>query len=202
VHEAVKDRRVQKTQALLRQALAALMREKPYDDIVVKEILSRADVGRSTFYTHFADKNELLRSCVHAVLSAGSAHGRRTHHPHDRDILWFSVPIFDHIENHRRGGQPATSPPGRLAMHEHLAEAIMDLIEVDVTAALRASRSPSTTGSPELVTQWIASTFVLVLNWWVESGSALSAREAEGLFRSLVSPALTGMVSPSSATSR
>lgn len=36
----------------------------------------------------------------------------------------------------------------------------------------------------------IASTFVLVLNWWVESDNPLSAREVDGLFRELVEPSL------------
>jgi hypothetical protein len=37
VHEKrIKDRQIQKTEALLRGALGALIREKPYDDIVVK----------------------------------------------------------------------------------------------------------------------------------------------------------------------
>jgi hypothetical protein len=43
-----RDRRIQKTQELLRGALASLIGEKPYDSIVVKEILDRANVGRST----------------------------------------------------------------------------------------------------------------------------------------------------------
>ncbi len=42
------DRRIQKTISLLREALVCLIAEKPYDSIVVKEILDRANVGRST----------------------------------------------------------------------------------------------------------------------------------------------------------
>jgi hypothetical protein len=41
-----KDRRIQRTEELLRGALTALIREKPYEEIVVKEILGRANVGR------------------------------------------------------------------------------------------------------------------------------------------------------------
>jgi DNA-binding MarR family transcriptional regulator len=43
----VTDRRIQKTQNLLREALVSLIHEKNYDSIVVKEILDRANVGRS-----------------------------------------------------------------------------------------------------------------------------------------------------------
>jgi len=53
----IKDRRVQKTRTLLHEALVSLIREKPYDEMVVKEILDRANVGRSTFYTHYRNKD-------------------------------------------------------------------------------------------------------------------------------------------------
>ncbi|MEM6707029.1 MAG: TetR/AcrR family transcriptional regulator, partial [Acidobacteriota bacterium] len=54
------DRRVTRTKRLLRQALMELVREKDYARITVQDILDRADVGRSTFYTHYRDKDDLL----------------------------------------------------------------------------------------------------------------------------------------------
>lgn len=180
-----KDRRIQKTEALLRGALGALIREKPYEDIVVKEILNRANVGRSTFYTHFADKDELLLSCIHDMLPPAQPGGP----------LWFSLPIFEHIESHRRSGQTTMGPEGRQAVHEHLQHAIIDLIEAEVrTACSRGSRT-ARHPSPDLLVRWIASTFVLVLDWWAESDSPLPAREADGLFRALVEPSLAEALS-------
>jgi len=62
------DRRVARTQKLLRDALHSLIRERDYDSIAVKEILDRANVGRSAFYTHFRDKDELLASSIYDLL--------------------------------------------------------------------------------------------------------------------------------------
>ena len=56
------DRRVQRTRRLLHKALMSQVLEKKYESITVQEILDVADVGRSTFYTHFQDKDELLVS--------------------------------------------------------------------------------------------------------------------------------------------
>ena len=64
----VKDRRIQRTQGLLHEALGSLIHEKSYDAISVKEILDRANVGRSTFYMHFGDKDELLLSSIRDML--------------------------------------------------------------------------------------------------------------------------------------
>jgi AcrR family transcriptional regulator len=59
--EAAKiDRRIRRTRDTLGDALVELIREKPFDDITVQEILDRAGVGRSTFYTHYRDKQDLF----------------------------------------------------------------------------------------------------------------------------------------------
>src|SRR5919198_2154855 len=56
------DRRVLRTRAALREALLALIVERGWDAVGIRDICARATVGRSTFYTHFADKEELLFS--------------------------------------------------------------------------------------------------------------------------------------------
>ncbi len=186
-----RDRRVQKTEALLRGALGGLMLEKPYDAIVVKEILHRANVGRSTFYTHFADKDDLLVSCIHEVLrssrSGGRARGTATRH---EALLRFSRPIFEHIEQHRRSIQATMGPRGRQAMHRQLQHALTELTEAEVRRAHRAA-GDARAAPPELLVHWIARTFVLVLNWWVESDAPVPSAEADRVFRSLVEPVLS-----------
>lgn len=54
------DRRVQRTRALLRDALTALVEEKGYDAVTVEEITERANLGRTTFYLHYQSKDDLL----------------------------------------------------------------------------------------------------------------------------------------------
>jgi AcrR family transcriptional regulator len=187
----MKDRRIEKTEALLRGALGALIREKPYDDIAVKEILNRANVGRSTFYTHFAGKDALLVSCIHDLLRPARRGGwaRATAKPQEA-LVRFSLPIFEHVERHRRSDSANMGPRGRQVLHEHLQHAITRLIEDEVRAALRGGTHTARRASPDLLAPWIASTFVLVLNWWVESDSPLPAADADALFRALVEPSL------------
>src|SRR5688572_29080610 len=56
------DRRVTRTRRLLQDALVALVLEKGYEAVTVQEVLDRADVGRATFYAHFANREALLLS--------------------------------------------------------------------------------------------------------------------------------------------
>jgi AcrR family transcriptional regulator len=54
------DRRPQRTKRQLSKALIELVQEKRFDEITVQNVIDRADIGRSTFYTHFRDKEDLL----------------------------------------------------------------------------------------------------------------------------------------------
>src|SRR5882672_7903425 len=56
-----KDRRSARTQRSLSEALVDLIKEKRFDEITVQEVIDRADVGRSTFYSHFRDKEDLFQ---------------------------------------------------------------------------------------------------------------------------------------------
>jgi len=56
------DRRVRRTRDRLGDALVTLLQEVPFDTITVQQVLDRAGVARSTFYTHFSDKDDLLLS--------------------------------------------------------------------------------------------------------------------------------------------
>lgn len=53
------DRRVARTKRLLADTLIDLILEKGYDKVSVSTIVERADVGRTTFYAHFEDKDAL-----------------------------------------------------------------------------------------------------------------------------------------------
>src|SRR6202045_2929767 len=54
------DLRIRRTRSLLSNALVALMQEKSIDEVTVQEVLDRATVGRSTFYLHYRDKDDLF----------------------------------------------------------------------------------------------------------------------------------------------
>jgi AcrR family transcriptional regulator len=54
------DRRIQKTRKLLSESLIALILEKGYERVTIQDIIDKANVGRSTFYTHYENKEQLL----------------------------------------------------------------------------------------------------------------------------------------------
>jgi AcrR family transcriptional regulator len=186
----VKDRRIVRTESLLRQALVSLIREKNYDSIVVKEILDRANVGRSTFYSHFRDKDDLLVSGIQHIL--GSPQSKKLHptaKPYEK-IIWFSVPILQFHDEHRHAAEAGMGPRGRAVAHEHLRQVLAELIADDVRKGPQGRQKTADQIPPDLLVEYITSTFILVLNWWVESQSPLPAKEINEVFRALVLPTL------------
>jgi AcrR family transcriptional regulator len=63
----MEDKRVYKTQKHLRDTLIALLEEKPFEKITVKELCEYAHTGRATFYTYYDDKYSLLEDVFHQI---------------------------------------------------------------------------------------------------------------------------------------
>jgi len=174
------DRRVERTRNALRAALHSLVARKQYDEITLAEVLTEANIGRSTFYLHFRDKDDLLLSTVADVMTVAGVPPKGTGRSFD-SILWFSLPMFEYhahrkgMAGHRMGEQ------GRRILHRHLERAICDLIEVQVERQFRDA---------DLVRRFVASSFIFVLNWWLERKVSMTPAQIDAVFRKLVVPGL------------
>lgn len=88
------DRRILRTRHALGVAFISLLREHDWDQIRVQDICDRANVGRSTFYNHFVDKEGLL---VGGLSDLGEAIQATCGAKPDAPVFWFSRGILDHI---------------------------------------------------------------------------------------------------------
>ena len=62
------DRRQRKSRTAIFTAFNSLLGQKAYSSITVQEIIDLADVGRTTFYSHFPTKDDLLRELSAEIL--------------------------------------------------------------------------------------------------------------------------------------
>lgn len=60
----MRDLRTKKTYTLLKNALYELLSKNSFDNIKVNDICNTAMVHRTTFYSHFSDKYDLLNYCI------------------------------------------------------------------------------------------------------------------------------------------
>lgn len=184
------DRRVQKTRDLLHGALSSLIHEKPYDGIVVKEILARANVGRSTFYTHYRDKDDLLDDAIRDTLAATKVVTSKRRGCLADEVLSFSLPILEHIERHRIAGAQADAPR-HAALHDRLGPQIVRHVADELRQSRKHVGDQAPDVSNDLLARFVASSFLVALNWWIESEPSLSASDVNKSVRALLLPTLT-----------
>ena len=58
------DRRAQRTRQALLSAFVELVLTRGYETVTAREISHKANVGRSTFYLHYASKDDLLKESL------------------------------------------------------------------------------------------------------------------------------------------
>ena len=82
----------------------------------------------------------------------------------------------------------------RAILHEHLQKVLACLIADDLKRDFQGQRYLTAQMSTDFLAEYVASTFVLVLNWWLGSRSLLSPKEVDDLFRALVLPTLAAVL--------
>jgi AcrR family transcriptional regulator len=176
------DRRVQRTRRALREAMVALILERGWDGFGVQELCDRADVARSTFYVHFADKEELvggsfddLRRFIRSQAAAGDEPARP---------LAFTRGLIEHGHEQRRLFLALVGKRSGLFVQRKFRELVLDLVREDLEAALPAGpRRPA-------VVAFVGGALLELLTWSLETRSPPTPAETETLFRELVLPVL------------
>jgi AcrR family transcriptional regulator len=181
------DRRVRRTRKTLQDALISLMTEKDYEAVTVQDIIDRADVGRSTFYTHYTHKDELLRdnfaglrSLVQQPAPPEPANRRRP--------LRFSLPLFRHVHAERRLARSLFGRPGGGPVLRQIEQMLTDIVRAEL-AELFATDPPSR-APQDAVVRYVVGAYLALLTWWLDTEPALSPEEADRIFQTLVAPGI------------
>jgi AcrR family transcriptional regulator len=173
------DRRVVRTRDVLGDALLALMREKKFEEITVQQLLDRAGVGRSTFYVHYRDKDDLLLSDVEDFLN-GFAGMLKRQGASARRLLPVEE-FFAHVrDSHDLYRVLANS--GKLADVSALGQGIfaraieerMESAGVEIEPLRRSAQAHAIAGS-----------FFSLLDWWMDKGMKMEPKEMDEVFHQM-----------------
>lgn len=192
------DRRVQRTHRLLHHALMSLIAKKKYELITVQQVLDRADVGRSTFYTHYRDKDELLvngfQHFKNRLASAQASSAAAPSKSYER-IIGFSLAMFEHVNvsQYRRVLRALLDSNGGTVVRRHLHSALVGVIQPEIKAQLQKRASRHCPVSPELLTHFLVSTYLSVLTWWLNSKNPVPPKSIDEAYRQLVLPCLASI---------
>jgi AcrR family transcriptional regulator len=189
------DRRVQRTRRLLHKALMSRVLEKKYESITVQEILDEADVGRSTFYTHFRGKDELLVSGfenVKSLLRSAQLAAEAVPGKSYEKIIGFSLAMFEHAYEYRAVNRALLVSRAENVVGRQIHSALAEVIGHKVKAAMHR-RDQGSLVSAELLTHFLVSTFVSVLTWWLRAKNPMQPKEINEAYRQLVLPSLASI---------
>ena len=185
------DRRTQKTRTALQEALISLMFEKSYEAILIQEILDRANVGRSTFYTHFSDKDELLVEGLQGLkelLRKAQIATQASSNKNYEKVIGFSLAMFEHAHDHKKLYRSLVSGPGWVIVRQRIEEILVQLMKEEARTLFK--RKAASEVPFELFIHFLGATFMSVLTWWFNFKRPLPPKEIDALFRELVIPTL------------
>ncbi len=93
------DRRIRRTHKLLQEALIQLTLEKGYESVTIRDITERADVGYTTFFRHYPDKEALLTAVLQ--LMKEEFQGLLVPHSIVSDPEKTGTLVFQYVVDHR-----------------------------------------------------------------------------------------------------
>lgn len=180
------DRRSLRTRKLLSEALIALMLEKRYDKITVEDIIGRANVGRSTFYAHFLDKEDLLVRQFEDVLDLFSQHlARGEGHNGPRMSV---AALFRHVQEFQPVYEVMVWGRGIELLYQQGQVFLSKRIEADLMALLSDGKQPAVPVA--ILATHIASALVTLMRWWLDNKMPYSVERMDEIFHQLVMPAV------------
>lgn len=179
------DRRSQRTRRLLSAALLELMLEQRYDEITVQDIIDRANVGRSTFYAHYLDKEDLLISDFTRVLDTLSQHIEQRG-IENRDTPPGLEFFFQHVQTHhqlykalvRSGPIDLLYKKGHERLRHNIERHLVEMVPADQASPLLLS----------LVADSMAGTILTMLTWWLDHDMPYTPAQMDSFFHQLVLP--------------
>jgi AcrR family transcriptional regulator len=186
-------RRKLRTQALIKTATLALLSERGYEDFSVGDIAERADIGRGTFYTHYADKDAVVWEVLRESFKD---YGGATQLPdlpdcpcgHD-DGYCFWLRIFWRADHQRALYRHLLAANGAA----HLSLWVGDYLAQLVDERFEGLFGPRPTAERAYLVQFCAGALLRLLTWWLTAEESVAqtqdyvrmARQFQTILRAL-----------------
>ena len=157
------DRRQRKTREAIFRAFTGLLKEENYSKITVQQIIDRADIGRTTFYTHFETKDALLESFCTDIFDhvfSDDLDKERTHDfSHDHDVRARLKHVLYHLQDHMEYLSGILSGESRDVFMGYFKKHLKDLFSV--------VKVPYTASVPQdYLLNHMVCDFAEAVQWW------------------------------------
>jgi AcrR family transcriptional regulator len=175
------DRRVRRTRESLGDALVELIQEKPFAAITVQHVIDRANVGRSTFYAHYRDKDDLFLSDAEDFFEMMSNLLLRPGEVSRRVAP--VAELFSHVaEWHKFHAALIASGKARDVMdlgQEYFARSIKQRL-------VKLQPKPVASIILDAQAHALAGAMMSLLNWWLDHGTPVPPIQMDELYHRMV----------------
>jgi AcrR family transcriptional regulator len=178
------DRRVARTRETLTKGLQSLILRRGYESTTVADILAEANIGRSTFYAHFAGKEDLFRSGFDKLRDdLDRNHDARTFCAMESngEPFKFSLGLFEHAERYRAVYRALARENREAVALGHIRNVLRQRVSEELPAAENLGDVPR-----GLALRFTLDAFESTLAWWMDRGSDLAPADVNEIFRRLV----------------
>ena len=202
------DRRVNRTRRLLRESLMSLVVERGYDTVTIEDITNRAELGRTTFYLHYKDKEELLLESIDMIadevtekiareVSSREETGIDFNHPNRfRPILV----VFQHAAENRMLYQIILHGEGSPAAATRIRKIIYDAARMFFSVQVNQNLKVRLTEEQlALIAGYYSSSLLGYITWWLETESKYTPEQMGEYFRIFFFKGVRGFVQEGSA---
>ena len=170
------DRQSQRTRQALGEALLALMMEKGYRAVSIKDIIDRANVGRSTFYAHYADKDELFESLLKRIVEMLIQHTPPA--IMERNPFFPSLGLFQHVQQQWKLYKLLSWEAGNTLHINQLQRSLSDQIEQLIAAEGKTYDLPV-----PVLASFLTGSLLSLLNWWLNNKMEYTPEQMDEMFR-------------------
>ena len=134
------DRRVRKTRRALKEALIEKLKDKPIQEITVREIADEIDINRGTFYQHYRDIYDMLSQIESELFGEFGELLDNSEKHHTHDIMSTFIGFVTLLKENRDlvlvllgpNGDPAFVDRVKEMVREHVIDAWMRVNSSDV----------------------------------------------------------------------
>lgn len=178
------DLRVIRTRESIRNALVALIEEKGFEAISVKDITTRAKINRGTFYAHYQDKFDLMTKCEEEIMLEMSRIAKQNFssviaalETNSPTVTPFPlvVSIFEYLNENSGFMKAVLGPKGDLSFQTRLKDFMWKTLFENNSEALVKEENLLVPG--QYLASYISSAHIGVIQQWLNSGRKESPQE-------------------------
>lgn len=171
------DRRIQRTQQQLSQALIALTLENGYEAVSIRDITRRAGIGYATFFRHYKDKDALLIDVLNAFIQELKQLLAQAAEPSPAAE---GALIFTHVHQQR--------DLYRILLHGQGTGAILTHVQEIIAQELLTTHAPQP-GSPippDVAANHVAAATMALIKWWLDHDMPYSPAQMGLIYSELI----------------